>query len=523
MTSNAPGTLIAMLENQSQQIPQQTAYTFGGQSVSYQQLWGQVNQTAGQLRRAGIQPRERVVLALPNGHLFFAAFFGCQQIGAIPVPILPSSSRARVEAFARLARAKHLIDDPAREGEFVTSLLKHQLDTEPQPTQPETQFPAIRPDDTAYIQFTSGSTGAPKGVALTHRNLLTNIQQMIAGMQITARDIFVSWLPMYHDMGLILMGLLPLFLGVPTHILPTGLTRMEDWLELITTQRATFTAGPDFAYRILCRHIQHPEDYDLSSLRVALNAAEPVRASTIKQFHGRFGLENVMAAGYGLAEATVGVAMLPPGTSNQADSQGVVSVGPPFPGITIKIIKDDEPLPRGQIGEIGIHSPANSRGYDNDPESTEALFWNNDYILSGDLGYLDEQGHLFIVGRKKNIIKHLGRTIAPRELEELVDLQDGLRFSAALGIDVGDIAGEQIYIFAEMRNADSSPPQTQSNEARVMGIVNAIYDHLKIRPARVVLLKPKSIPKTHNGKIQYGQLRHAYLAGDLAGAVVFSS
>jgi acyl-CoA synthetase (AMP-forming)/AMP-acid ligase II len=360
-------------------------------------------------------------------------------------------------------------------------------------------FPMIQPEDIAFLQYTSGSTGNPKGVMLTQANLLTNIRQMIAGMEITENEIFVSWLPVYHDMGLILKTMVPFYLAAETHLLPTDLKDVRPWLETIQSRKATFTAAPDFAYRLVLSRVQAHE-YDLTSLRVALNAAEPVRATTIREFEKRFGLKNVMTAGYGLAEATVGVSMSKPGETPNVDEHGIVSVGKPFPEVQVKIVD----------GEILIKSTANCKGYFNNSEETKKLF-QEDFTISGDLGYLDEAGNLYITGRKKNTIKHLGQTFAAQELEEIVDSIHGVRYSAAVGIDRGRLEGEQVYLFAELRDNGS----IELCEEMTLQIVDAMHTRLGIRPARIVFLKPRAIPRTHNGKIQHVLLKEQFTLGML--------
>ncbi len=515
-------TLIDLLEHRAHNTPQNIAFTFAGQPCNYKQLWEKINLCAAKLRDGGIRYGERVVLVFPNGHEFFYAFYGAQRIGGIPVPIVPASGIERIISIAKLSQA-NLVVAPSNTPKEILENFKSQaskhnialrtIDTSVSVAE-RYEFSPVRPDDIAFIQYTSGSTGTPKGVQISHANLLTNVRQMIIGMEITAEDIFVSWLPVYHDMGLILMTMAPFYLGTQVYLLPTNLKNVNAWLEAIQDHQATFTAAPDFAYRLLLRHIQNPEGYNLSSLRVALNAAEHVRSQTIEGFHKTFQLENVMVAGYGLAEATVGVSMWPPQTKVKVDSKGFVSVGPSFPDIKIKIVKGDKSLPPGEVGEIAINSPANPVGYFNQPESTSQLYWKEGYLLSGDLGYLDEENNLYIVGRKKNIIKHIGRTLAPKEIEEASDCINGVRFSAAVGIDKGRIEGEQAYVFAEVRDGKTLTEDDLYNI--VVEIVNNVYTRLGFRPARVYLLKQKSIPQTHNGKIQHQKLKEMYLSQSLS-------
>jgi acyl-CoA synthetase (AMP-forming)/AMP-acid ligase II len=369
--------------------------------------------------------------------------------------------------------------------------------------------------NTAFIQFTSGSVGDPKGVQLTHANLITNVEQMIAGMEITQPDIFVSWLPVYHDMGLILMTMVPFYLGLPLTLLPTGYNYLKTWLKTIQDQGATFTAAPDFAYRLCLLYIKDPENYDLSSLRVALNAAEMVRSGTIQRFEERFKLEHVMLPAYGLAEATVGVCSWQPGEKVKVDTRGFVSVGSPFPGVQMRIARDNKPAKPGEIGEILVKSEANTGGYFQNPKATKDLFTQEGYIKTGDLGYVDKDGDYFIVGRKKNIIIQGGFNIAAGEIEELVDEFPFVRRSAAVGIDRGSTEGEQVYIFIEVNLKKSQLQKQEIFEDITLEVVQQFDRMFGFKPGRVYLLKTRAVPMTYNGKIKYLQLKEDYVNGTL--------
>jgi acyl-CoA synthetase (AMP-forming)/AMP-acid ligase II len=340
-------------------------------------------------------------------------------------------------------------------------------------------------------------------------------------MQITSLDRFVSWLPVYHDMGLILKTMVPFYLAAELFLLPTSLTNVRIWLDSIQRHRATLTAAPDFAYRLCLRYVRNPGNYDLSSLRLALNAAEPVRLSTIRDFERAFNLRDVMIPGYGLAEATVGVCTWTPGNPVIADDHNIVGCGRPFRGIDIQIIESERRVETGRIGEIMIQSPANTRGYYDSPRETSQLFWRESYIRTGDLGYLDSDGCLFVTGRIKNIIKHAGETIFPQEIEEIVERRADVRRSAAVGIDKGGAEGEQLYVFAELKKGKSLVDDELY--AVAIEIVQSLRQQFGIKPGRVYLLKPHVIPLTHNGKIQHSSLKERYVSGSLlqSGEILF--
>lgn len=284
-------------------------------------------------------------------------------------------------------------------------------------------------------------------------------------------------------------------------------------MQTIAEYRATFTAAPDFAYRLAVRYLRNGDRPDVSTLRVALNAAEPVRAQTVEDFEHTFGLERVMAPAYGLAEATVGVSMWGPGEGIIADDRGCVSVGQAFPEIDIRIETEEGEVGAGELGQIVVQSPANTRGYWNNDEATRDLLCDDGAVRTGDLGYLDGDGNLFMVSRIKNIIIQAGRNIAPSEVEEEVEGLEFVRRAAAVGIDRGGTEGEQMWVFVEP-NGDRAK-ETEAYDDMVIDVVSAVHGRLGMRPGRVYLLEPRSIPMTANGKLQHGKLRNSYLDGSL--------
>lgn len=523
-------TLVEMLHYRTRTTPDAIAYTFNDRPCTYGRLWHQASRLGRFLLQKKIQKANHIVLALPNGDEFFYGFYGVLRAGGVAVPVFPGSGPRRLFNMARLSDAKAILipgQTPDEQTDWLETVCRENGIMLLRVSQCLTStlgsaFPTLQGDDVAYIQYTSGSTGHPKGVQISHNDLLINVTQLIEGMQITPAEIFVSWLPVYHDMGLILKTLVPFYLGCRLILLPTRLTDVQAWLDALHTQRATFTAAPDFAYRLLLRYVRNPEVYDLSALRVALNAAEPVRANTISGFERQFGLKHVMVAGYGLAEATVGVSMWPPQTPNRVDSRGFVSVGPPFRDIDIEIRRHNRVLPYESVGEITLKSPANTRGYYRNPAANRELFCGRGFIATGDLGYLDQKGNLYVVGRKKNMLIVSGRSLAPREVEEIVDRTKGVRYSAAIGVDRGGIEGEQIHVMAEL-NERSMQSGTSLWRDLAIEIVSRLYKNIGTRPAGVYFLKPRSLPLTHNGKIKHHLLKKIFANGDLreSGSILF--
>jgi fatty-acyl-CoA synthase len=345
---------------------------------------------------------------------------------------------------------------------------------------------------------------------------------------LTPDDRVVSWLPLYHDMGLIGCSFTPPLTATPLWLLPPDLRNPRQWLELVTEIQATFTVSPDFGYRNCVRNIRDTSGIDLSSLRAALSGAEPVRTSTIAAFERHFGLKNIIAPCYGLAEATLAVAIWPFGTPLKTDPSGrFVSVGKPCRDVSVRILPPREDassteggathdpslaLPPMEIGEICVKSPGVMRGYYNNPEATARAIDAEGWLRTGDLGFLDHAGDLYVTGRLKDLMILGGENVVPHDIEEIVDHVSGVRYSAAVGVESERSGTQRLHVIAEVRD-ESAVPDTYHR--LVTDIVKRVHEARGHRPARVHLVRGGTIPKTSSGKIQRARLAQLLRDGEL--------
>jgi acyl-CoA synthetase (AMP-forming)/AMP-acid ligase II/acyl carrier protein len=514
-------TLLGVLERQVATAPEAPAIVFEGTTTTYRQLAHSVTQLAGALAEAGVERGDRVVIVMPNHPSFFAVYYGAQRLGAIAVPVFHASAPQRVAGIARQCGAAAIVTlrplvRPIRRrleaalGEAQPRILDVPA-LEAKPVQRGASRPEPAPDDLAMLQYTSGTTGDSKGVMLTHAALLANVRQMVVAGGMSPDEVVVSWLPVSHDMGLISMTMTLLYLGGKLVLLPVS-PKPHVWLQAIQEHRATLTAAPDFAYRYALRFGGDLSRYDLSSLEYCLVAAEPVRARTIASFESAIGEYGVLKPGYGLAECSVAVAAWPRGRRYRirTDAGGVVACGPPLPGIEVSIRDDrDHEVPCGTVGQICVTSPSQTTGYFRDARATEALFTADGRVRTGDLGKVDADGNLYVVARTREVIIVAGRNVAPKELEELVEGVDGVGAAMALGIDRGTDAGEQVHIVIESQCAASADLGEVSRLKHEVGL--AVSRHLGLRPEAVHLVPQHGIPRTHNGKLRYREMRDRVL------------
>jgi len=525
-------------------------------TLSFAELLVGAGAVARGLGARGVRRGDTVALMLPTCKEFFFGFFGTLLEGAIPVPLYPPFRADRLEEYAQRQVAILRNAEPRalvtfREAERLARLLQPRVPSLGSVTTAEKLAqegppgpPAIsRADDLALIQYTSGSTGEPRGVALTHANLLANLRAIGAGTRVNAADVVVCWLPLYHDMGLIGCWLFALFYGLPiVSMSPLEfLRRPERWLWAFHRHRGTLSPAPNFAYELCVRKVsdKNIEGLDLSSWRVALNGAEPISPETLSRFQERYGRHGfrpeAMMPVYGLAECTVALAFAPArqppridsverepfqktkraemSPANGAEALRFVSVGRALPEHEIRVVDDnDQPLPERVEGHVQFRGPSAMQGYYRNPEATAAVRTADGWHRTGDLGYLAE-GELFITGRTKDLIIKAGRNIYPQEIEELAADVEGVRRGcvAAFAVPEPERGTEALVLVAETRAT------AQDARARITAeIMRRINSGARISPDVVRLVPPQSIPKTPSGKLRRGACRELYLSDSLA-------
>jgi 1-acyl-sn-glycerol-3-phosphate acyltransferase len=519
-----------------------------GDVITYRALWDAAREVAGGLQRRGIQPGDTVALMLPTGSGYFFSFFGILLAGAIPVPIYPPVRRTQIEDHLRRqstilknCQAKMLITVP--EAKLVAQLLtaqvetlKHVVTVEELRGHGDGDVVAVRASDIGFIQYTSGSTGDPKGVVLTHANLLANIRADGEGLQAESSDVFVSWLPLYHDMGLIGAWLGTLYHSVRLVIMSPlmFLSRPQRWLWAIHRYGGTLSAAPNFAYELCLKRIadEDLEGLDLSTWRLAANGAETISPRTLEEFCQRFAKygfrREAMFPVYGLAECAVGLTFPPlhreplvdvvqrdvltregraqPAPEDDANALRLVACGRPLPGHEIRVVDaGGHELPERSEGRLQFRGPSATSGYYRNPHHTQRLF-QGDWLETGDLAYI-AGGDLYLTGRSKDLIIRAGRNIYPTELEEAIGELQGIRTGRVAVFGSTDPARgtERLIVLAETRAS-----MTEARDA-LRDQINAVATRLvDAPPDDIVLAPPNTVLKTSSGKIRRAASRELY-------------
>src|SRR5712691_4081013 len=560
-------------------------------TLTFAQLYERAQTVAAELAQRGVAPGDTVAVMLPTSQEFFLSFAGILLAGAIPVPIYPPFLADQIEEYAErqtaiLQNAEARLLVTFRRAEAVARLLKPSVKSlagvvdaaelaesgagEKQPVAPGAlpvnltgRRAARKAEDIAFLQYTSGSTGDPKGVVLTHANLLANIRAISEAVEVNPADVGVSWLPLYHDMGLIGAWLTLLYNGLPVAVMSpmTFLTRPERWLWAFHQHRGTLAAAPNFAYELCVRKIadRDIEGLDLSSWRAALNGAEPVNPETLERFTQRFApygfrRESLLPV-YGLAEASLAVTVPPLGRPSLVDRidratferegravpvapdtprddsnvTSFVSVGRPVPGHEVRLV-DAQGRDVGERveGALWFRGPSVTRGYYRNAEATRRLFpeggvasaslesTGEKWLDSGDRAYQAE-GEIYVTGRVKDIIIKTGRNLYPHEIEELAGRAEGVRKGCVVAFGVTDpITGtERLVIVAELRER-AAAKESELRAHVTQAITEAVLAALGIPPDVVELVPPHSIPKTSSGKLRREETKKLYRTGALA-------
>lgn len=518
--------------------------------VTYSALAADAAAVAAGLQVLGVARRETVAIMLPTCPEYFGTYLGILMAGAIPVPIYPPGRPSQMEehvlrhgAMLDNARAVALVTVP--EARVAARLLQARVPglravVTPQQLAARGVAPTpvtVAGEDTAFIQYTSGSTGSPKGVVLTHANLLANIRAMAQAIRASPRDVFVSWLPLYHDMGLIGAWLGSLYVGMPLVVMSplAFLGRPVRWLQALQRWGGTLSAGPNFAYELCLRRIDDAAlaDLDLRSVRVLFNGAEAVSAATVRRFSERFaacGLRaEAMAPVYGLAEASVGLLFPPlgrvapvdavqreafsregralPAAADDPNALRFVGCGGPLSGHAIRIVDaQGRELGERMEGRLEFRGPSATRGYFRDPQKTAQLF-HDGWLDTGDRAYA-ATGDIYITGRVKDIVIRGGRNLYPEEIEDAVGRVEGIRRGcvAVFGSPDATTGTERLVVLAEARAGAAVPPLRAA-------VARAVIDTIGEPPDEVVLAPPHTVLKTSSGKIRRSACRALYERG----------
>jgi acyl-CoA synthetase (AMP-forming)/AMP-acid ligase II len=561
-------SLVDLLRYRSAEQPTDVAYTFladrGGEPVTLTFGGLQARARSVAERLAGRAERgDRAVLLFPPGLDFIVAFFGCLLAGVIPVPMMvprrdssrDASASIVADCAPRFAMTRDdLIAARPDVAERFDKMRMDWLSLDQLPQEgsgAESSVAVLGRQDIAFLQYTSGSTSAPKGVVVSHGNLLDNLEMIRIAFGNTRRSTYVSWVPLYHDMGLILNVLQALYVGSLCVLMApvSFVQRPLRWLRAIHEYRAEVAGGPNFAFDLCVRRYrpEEMEGIDLSCWKVAFNGAEPVRANTIERFAATFacyGFDPKSAhPAYGMAEATLLISggkrgagpvlrtasrdalernNFRPSLSTDGPHR-VVGCGRELPNERIAIVEPQRRarLAAGLIGEIWVAGPNVAQGYWRNQAATEAAFRasidgeSKVWLRTGDLGFLDEDGELFITGRIKDLIIIRGMNHYPQDIEETVqDCHPALRRHGGAAFGIRDESDEELLIVVQ--EVERTARQRSAIAEIIASAREAIAREHEIAAREIVLIRTGTLPKTTSGKIQRDLTRRMFLAGSLA-------
>jgi acyl-CoA synthetase (AMP-forming)/AMP-acid ligase II len=501
------------------------------------QLLRLVERTSTLLEERGVKRNDRVVLSLAGAADFVSCFLAAQCLGAIPVPG-PSLADSSLGVYAR--RLKSIIKDAEPvvtivndvaagavirevcEGANVCAFDESLLEV--RGIRPKAFDPDPAPDEIAFLQYTSGSTGDPRGVVVLHRNLVANMQAILHGAEMTCADVIYSWLPLFHDMGLVAGLQLGLYAGLRTYVASprTFLVRPESWLRAITAFSATFSAGPNFAFDVLARKVPDRAlaDLDLRSWRLAFDGAEPVHAATTAAFAERFAPYGFRASSfrpaYGLAECTLAVSfprpagrtrlsvvrradlqeheVARPAANGELDIVTHTSVGVAIPEHEVRVVTPIgvEELPERHVGEIVVRGPSVTPGYFRELKAGVPA---RSELRTGDLGYIAD-GELYVVGRLKDLLIVAGKKYAPSDIEHRIGIVPGVRRNDVVVFALDHDGTETACAAVALEPGMGSGRMELAEQ-----IVRVVMVDFGLSLADVVIVRPGVLPRTSSGKV----------------------
>lgn len=553
-------SIVEFLSYRAEDSPDHTSYTLlnageDGETLTFRELDLRARAIAARLQQLNARG-ERALLLFPAGIEYICAFYGCLAAGTIAIPAYPprmNRNLERLEAILKDAEPSVVLTTATvfrqMQSHFAESPhlanLNWIVSSEISPAEADGWIdPQLTRDSVAFLQYTSASTSKPKGVIVSHGNILHNQVLMKEAVQHTPQTVAVSWLPLFHDMGLISVVLASLYNGMHCRLmLPADfLKKPRLWLEAITRYQGTFSGAPDFAYQLCVDRIspEQRQGLDLSSWTVAYNGSEPIRASTLQAFTKAFAPCGFRPEGlfscYGLAEHTLFVTggfykgttpfsrqsleLHRPRASNGRSAAQLVNCGSPLFDTTVRIVDSEtnQQCAPGQIGEIWLSSPSVAQGYWNNEDASREFFQarlvgeTGNYLRTGDLGFFHND-ELFITGRLKDLIIIRGRNLVPQDIEETVERCDpAVQPSFAAAVSVEAAGAERLVIVAEVRREVWRRIDTSALLNRIRSVV---ADEYAVTVSAVALLRPGSLPKTSSGKTQRAKVRRDFLARDL--------
>ncbi len=517
------------------------------ETATYGQLARHASAYSHRFRAEGLKPGDAVVLFAHTAVDFVAALLGAQDAGLVGVPCpapepLESARRVaeRVSEILVRSGARAMLDVATAEpdGELAAAVATSGailLGPTGPGDDPVPVFLSSR-SPFSYCQFTSGSGGRAKGVLLTHGNVAHNVDAIARAVELTEADVGVSWLPLYHDMGLVAFVLCPLVTGFPVHLMPPlkFILRPVSWLELVSSVRGTLAASPNFGFALCTRKVSDADlaTLDLSSWRLAFNGAESVTRAVVDGFVTRFaacGFQlSAMLPCYGLAENTLCATTRRPREGTRFESLSreglathsvartdpsglaVASLGRPIGGQEVAALDaDGTPLPERSVGEIAVRGDSVMHGYL--PGTVGELVVRPDgWLLTGDLGYLAE-GELYVVGRKKDLIIRGGRNYYPQDLEDAAAAVAGVRVGRAVAFSVPGDESERVVLAVELRREWEG-----DRDALKAGVRDAVFRTVRLVPDEILLVQPSTLPLTSSGKVMRPEARRLCMAGQLS-------